>query len=151
MAPTYLELALALVKRLESCKLAAYRDSAGIPTIGYGRTAGVRMGQVCSQDQADTWLRQDLAVADDRLTTCIFGHEGRLTAHQHAALVSFVYNAGAQRGWTIWRLINTGILAGVPDQLKLFDKAHVGGKVVAVRGLDNRRAAEIACWNTPDV
>lgn len=151
MAPSYLDIAEALVKRLESCKLTAYRDSAGIPTIGYGRTTDVRMGQTCTQEQADTWLRQDLAVADDRLTTCIFGHETALSAHQRAALISFVYNAGAGRGWTIWSLINHGVLAGVPDQMKRFDKVHVNGKLVEVHGLDNRRAAEIAVWNTPDL
>ena len=27
---------------MEGCRLVAYRDAAGVPTIGYGHTAGVR-------------------------------------------------------------------------------------------------------------
>ena len=34
---------VAFVQRFESCSLEAYLDPAGIPTIGWGHTAGVKM------------------------------------------------------------------------------------------------------------
>lgn len=36
---------LELIKRFEGCPLAAYKDSAGVWTIGYGHTSGVKKGQ----------------------------------------------------------------------------------------------------------
>ena len=46
-----------LIKSLEGCRTEAYLDQAGIPTIGYGHTLGVKLGDTCSQFQADMWLR----------------------------------------------------------------------------------------------
>ncbi|WP_438839317.1 lysozyme, partial [Helicobacter pylori] len=33
-----------LIKQFEGCKLTAYLDSVGVPTIGFGHTKGVKMG-----------------------------------------------------------------------------------------------------------
>ena len=53
-----------LIKRFEGCKLYAYRDSVGIPTIGYGHTKGVKMGMSITQKQADDFLREDVAIGE---------------------------------------------------------------------------------------
>lgn len=151
----YLALATALIQQLEQCRLAAYPDSVGRWTIGYGHTDGVKRGDTCTQDQADTWLRQDLAIADDRLSTAIFGATTVLTAHQRAALISFVFNVGTgyapgKTPWTIWQDIRAGNLADVPTQLLRFVHGDVDGQEVVIDGLVNRRHAEIAFWNTAD-
>ena len=39
---------LSLIKKFEGCKLEAYKCSAGVWTIGYGHTAGVKEGDVCT-------------------------------------------------------------------------------------------------------
>lgn len=44
---------------MEGCRLSAYRDEGGVPTIGYGHTRGVRMGDRISPQQARDWLLQD--------------------------------------------------------------------------------------------
>jgi lysozyme len=153
---TYLDIASALVKRLEGCRLDVYPDQAGNPTAGYGHMdRKLRIGDIIIQAQADTWLRQDLAIADDRLNTAIFGSTTVLTAHQRAALVSFVFNDGTGQGtgkprWHIWQDVLNGTLADVPNQMLQFIHIHKGGQLVIDPGLLNRRRAEIAVWNTPD-
>lgn len=45
---------------------------------------------------------------------------------------------------------NAGDSVGAADQFLVWDKAHVGGKVVALAGLDDRRRAERALFLTAD-
>ena len=45
-----------LIKKHEGCKLFAYRCPAGVVTIGYGHTKGVKMGMAITQKQADSFL-----------------------------------------------------------------------------------------------
>ena len=49
------------LKKMEGCRLTAYQDTAGVWTIGYGHTAGVKKGDRCTQYQAEQYLREDLA------------------------------------------------------------------------------------------
>ena len=49
-----------LIKKFEGCRLTAYKCAAGVPTIGYGHTAGVKMGQAITQAQAEGFLKDDL-------------------------------------------------------------------------------------------
>ena len=50
--------------RMEGLRLTAYKDAAGVPTIGYGHTRGVRMGDRITEDWARELLRQDVADAE---------------------------------------------------------------------------------------
>lgn len=74
----------------EGCKLKAYRDSKGIPTIGVGHTKGVKMGMIITQKQADEFLTQDLSIA------CNYVNKQRVckTQGQFDALVDFAFNIG---------------------------------------------------------
>ena len=49
----------------EGCKLQSYLDGAGVPTIGYGHTKGIKMGMTCTLAQAKAWLAEDLADAEN--------------------------------------------------------------------------------------
>jgi lysozyme len=60
-------LLIADLKRDEGCRLAAYQDTLGIWTLGYGHTAGVRQGDAWSQAEADETLIEDVAGACARL------------------------------------------------------------------------------------
>lgn len=141
------QIAVDFVKQHEGCRLTGYADVAGLATVGYGHCGPeVRAGQTITQDLADTYLREDLAIAAKRLAARV--DEGailKLSDHQYAALLSFVFNVGCG-DWVVWRWINSGLLDGVPSQLERF--VYAGGKIIP--GLVNRRAAEIALWNTPD-
>lgn len=81
---------MALIKEFEGLRLEAYRCPAGVLTIGYGHTAGVKPGQTVTPEEAGQLLRQDLATAEQ-----VVNRECRaLTQPQFDALVSFVFNVG---------------------------------------------------------
>ena len=45
------------IKRFEGLRLKAYVCAAGVCTIGYGHTVGVKPSDVITQAQADTFLK----------------------------------------------------------------------------------------------
>lgn len=55
------DLLAALLHVFEGCRLEAYQDSGGVWTIGFGHTAGVKRGDVCTVEQAEQWLGVDSA------------------------------------------------------------------------------------------
>lgn len=140
--------ALDLIKSFEGLRLEAYQDPAGIWTIGYGHTRGVRPGQTIDEAEAERLLRQDLRTA----AGAVERHVGPpLNDNEFGALVSFVFNVGegAFASSTLLKRLNAGDRGAVPDQLRRWDKATVGGKKVQLRGLARRRAAEALLWATP--
>lgn len=124
------EAGLKLIESFEGLRLNAYQDSIGVWTIGYGHTQGVRKGQTITPQQAQAFLKQDLALAE----AVVNSHHLTLTDNQFAALVSFTFNLGAGN---LARLLMKG-LAAVPDRILLFD--HAGGN--RLPGLTRRRLAE---------
>jgi len=135
------ELGLDLLKSFEQCRLSAYRDSAGIPTIGWGHTDAVRMTDTCSQDQADHWLVMDVQAA---VNACDANAPKNLTQNQFDALVVFTFNVGvgAEAHSTLLAKLNAGDMAGAADEFLKWD--HAGG--VVVPGLTRRRQAERALF-----
>lgn len=86
-----------LIKHFEGCRLAAYRDSGGIWTIGWGAThypdgSKVRPGDTIDQAQADALLSRDVrrfsGYVDNSLDVSF------LNQNQYDALTSFCYNRG---------------------------------------------------------
>lgn len=78
------------LKGFEGCRLRAYKCPAGVWTIGYGHTRGVKEGQVITPAQAESLLRGDLRVYEggvERLGV-------PLTQGRFDALVDFAYNLG---------------------------------------------------------
>lgn len=140
--------AVDFVKAHEGCRLTAYLDSVGVATVGYGHTGpGVRVGQTISQDQADDYLRQDLATASSRLEgavgeACVT----ELTVNQYAALLSFVFNVGIQPTWGICQKLKAQQFDAVPAELMRF--VNAGGR--KLQGLVNRRADEVKLWSTDE-
>ena len=96
---------IALIKDFENCRLNAYLDGKGIPTIGWGHTFGVQLGDTCTQDEADELLAGDLIYAEDDVARLV---KVPLTGNEHAALVSWFYNLGATKvqNSTLLRLLN---------------------------------------------
>lgn len=128
---------LDLIKAHEGCKLDAYLDGVGIPTIGYGHIKGVQIGQTITQEDADAFLQDDVQSAIKCVNNSV---TGGITQGQFDALCSFVFNlgCGALRNSTLLRKFNDGDDAGAANEFCKWN--HAGGKVVA--GLTNRREAE---------
>jgi lysozyme len=136
------------IRSWESTVLKAYLDSAGVPTIGVGHTAGVKLGQRITLDQADDLLQQDLGIAESAVDSLV---HVPLNDHQFGALVSFAFNAGvgALRTSTLLKVLNAGHYDQVPHELAKYNKAHVNGHLTVLNGLTKRRQHEIDLWNKP--
>ena len=133
---------MAVIKEAEGFNANAYVDSGGVPTIGYGHTAGVKMGDVCTPEQANDMLLSDLSGAEAAVSDLV---KVTLTDNQFSALVLFVFNvgAGAFGKSTLLRDLNAHDYDSVPAQLRLWVFAN--GK--RIKGLENRRAKEINLWS----
>ena len=138
-----LELAITLVKRFESCRLAAYQDSGGKWTIGWGHTGPeVHKGLVWSQEQCDAALERDLAVAAEGVDE-LSGSVG-LTPLQCAALISLVFNLGEGqlKPSMLFQFVRQGQFLQAARQFQRWD--HVDGQ--EERGLLERRLTEAAMF-----
>jgi lysozyme len=132
-----LALAASLLMPFEGKHLVAYLDPPGIPTICWGHTKGVKLGQVANDAQCVEYLKEDLAVADgavSRLVTVPLADETR------AALISFTLNTGQGNlaRSTLLRKLNAGDIVGACNELSKW----VYARGVKLRGLVLRRAAE---------
>ena len=126
-----------LVKQHEGLRQKAYLDAVGIPTICYGSTRKVFLGQNASLQECEERLQEDLTYAGKgvaRLVTV------KLSQGQYNALVSFVYNVGEAkfRSSTLLRKLNSGDCSGAAKE---FDR-WVYAKGKKLRGLVTRRAQE---------
>lgn len=128
---------VSLVKEFEGCKLTTYKDAVGIPTIGYGHTKRVYMGQVITQQDADDLLYEDLDEAWQDVYSLV---DVLLTQGQVDALTSFVFNLGAERlkSSTLLKKLNAGQKSSAAEEFMHW--VHAGQKVLA--GLVRRREAE---------
>ena len=78
------------IKQFEGCRLEAYRDAAGVWTIGYGHTYKVRPGDRITRQWADHLLREDIENAERQLMALGDPQVGRWTKAQLDAVVAFV-------------------------------------------------------------
>jgi len=141
------------IGRVEGNPLVAMQDSGGKWTIGKGHTGPeVRAGMQITLEESDHLCEADSHIALKRLYDAAPepALDGLLD-HEFSALLSFVFNLGADAKWTIWQDIKTNDLADVPTQLVRFDKIVKDGVVTTVPGLLHRRVAEVTLWDTPDV
>ena len=133
------------VKQFEGRELKAYRCSAGVWTIGYGHTNGVKEGDEISPAEAEQLLVDDLtAIADDLNRLVNVG----VSEGQYIALLSLAFNVGASavKKSTLLFHLNHG---RYDEAAAEFDKwVYAGGKVV--EGLQRRRAAERALFEAED-
>ena len=81
---------LKLIKQYEGLRLKAYKCPAGVWTIGYGHTKGVKEGDVITERDADRLLSEDLTPVEQYLNANMAG----LNQNQFDALASFCFNLG---------------------------------------------------------
>lgn len=82
-----------LIKKFEGFKPYTYLCPANILTIGYGHTRGVRLGQTCTEEDAEQFLKEDLELAEAEVNKV--AEKVDLTQGQFDSLVSFTFNIGA--------------------------------------------------------
>jgi len=136
--------ALDFTELFEGLALTAYPDpgTGGIPyTIGFGRAHGVRPGDVCTKEQAEQWLLEDMQSAVDTVNRLV---TVPLTQSQFNALCDFTFNAGSGNfaGSTLLKKVNAGDMQGAQSE---FGKWVYGGGHI-LPGLVRRRAAEAALF-----
>lgn len=130
-------IALALTAAWEGLRTKAYLDIVDVPTICYGSTKGVRIGDTATKAECELLLSQELTeywyAVDEAIKVDI-------SQNEQAAYASWAYNVGinAMRTSTLVRKVNAGDRRGGCAELLKWNKA--GGK--PVKGLAARRKAE---------
>ena len=131
------DLLLKKLMELEGLRLEAYRDAAGVPTIGYGHTREVEMG-----DKITPWWAKELLICDiEEVEEQVKALGVARTEAQLDALVSFAFNLG------IDRLKNSTLLMFIKEQRNMrqikqewMRWVYTGGQ--RLKGLERRRAWE---------
>lgn len=126
-----------LIKKFEGCELKPYLCPAGVLTIGYGHTKGVKRGTTITYEQAEQYLKEDIAPCERVLNA--MGINFR--QNQFDALISWLFNLGA--GNFNSSTLKKYIVAHksdeeITDQIIRWNKS--GGK--PLNGLSRRRVAE---------
>lgn len=128
---------LVLVGSFEGVRYYAYKDPVGIPTICFGYTHGVRMGDTATPEQCNALLASELQVANAAVNRCI---TGPLNPAARTALVSLVYNVGPRAvcGSTLQRKFNHGDFRGGCEAILSWKYS----RGIVLPGLVKRRQAE---------
>jgi lysozyme len=119
----------------------AYKCPAGVWTIGFGHTKGVKEGDKITREKASDLLLKDLDIFSPGVEKAI-GVEGmkHTTENQFSAMVSLAYNIGlsAFESSSVLRKHKEKNYDGAAYSFLLWNKA--GGKVL--NGLVHRREME---------
>jgi len=133
---------LELIKKFEGCKLKSYKCSAGVWTIGYGHTEGIKEGDIITSEEAEKLLRADVFKFERYVEDEV---KVKLEQNQFDALVAWTFNLGVGnlRSSTMLKELNNSKFDKVPSEMKRWNKA--GGKTLD--GLIRRREAESLLFN----
>lgn len=138
-----------IIKNFEGLRLAAYRDKAGVWTIGYGSTRyhdGKRVkpgDKLANEAQANALFRNTLGQYEQAVNQFV---KVPLTQNQFDALVSFTYNegTGALEGSSLLAKLNEKDYEGAAAHFLAWDKITnpTTGEKVACHTLVQRRQEE---------
>ncbi|MEI6800498.1 MAG: lysozyme [Pseudomonadota bacterium] len=133
--------ALAYVGGNEGLKLVAYKDGGGVPTICYGATVGVQMGQRATPAECAARLISDLKIHEAGLRACL-PRPDAVPERVYLAVLDFTYNVGVKAacGSTLVAKLRAGDWRGACNELPKW--VYDNGQIVP--GLVNRRAGERA-------
>lgn len=136
-------LSLSAVGLLTIAKWEGFSDKAyipvpgDVPTLGFGSTEGVQMGDTITVPKALERLMRDVGVAESAIGRCV---KVPLSQGEHNAFTAFAFNVGAEAfcSSTLVKKLNAGDYSGACAELKRW--VYVDGR--RVQGLVNRREAE---------
>lgn len=144
---------LQLIKHFEGCKLQAYICPAGVATIGWGTTIYpdgklVRMGDVCTEEQAHEYLVNDVSFIEKKLERDI---APIVNQNQFDAIVSFCYNLGT--GAFNSSTLKKRILINTRDETNINSEwmKWVYVNKVKNNGLIRRRKSEYHLYSTGEL
>ena len=129
--------AVAAICGFEGYREYAYKDVAGVPTIGYGTTKGVRMGDKTTRQEAKAFLVRDASGMAKQMQTLI---KVPLYQHEWDSLVSIVYNIGIGnfKKSTLLKKLNAGKYTEACNEFSKW--VYAGGR--KIKGLVKRREKE---------
>ena len=132
--------AIISIAQMEDYKGSAYLDSVQVPTIGFGTTEGVKMGDHIDPVRALVRLQTGAEKRADEIRKCI----GDVPLYQHEwdAYVSMSYNIGSSAFChsTLLKKLKARDYPGACAEIKRW--VYAGGK--KLKGLEKRRAHEYA-------
>jgi lysozyme len=151
------ETGIKVIKNFEGLRLTAYRDIAGVWTIGYGSTRyhdgrPVKPGdKLASEQQASALFSNTLGQYEDAVNQSV---RVPLTQCQFDALVSFTYNegTGALKASTLLKKLNGEDYTGAADQFLVWDKItdpQTGEKVLCQTLAARRKEERKLFLSTP--
>lgn len=134
---------LAFLKKEEGCRLIAYRDQVGLPTIGYGHLLTSMNVPAITPARAEQLLKEDVALAEQHaleLAPNLANHPRRL-----AALTDLCFNVG-------WKaLVGSGTVAAFKredwkDAAQRFVKWNKGGRPLKELPVLTKRRQALVPW-----
>ena len=136
-------LACAIAAPMEGLRQRAYRDPVGIPTICFGSTKGVQIGDTKTEAECKAMLTAEMLETVNVVDRCVPNLPPRVLA----AVSDAAYNVGHAIACnpeksTVARRLKAGDIRGACDALLAWDKARIGGVLVALPGLTKRRQME---------
>ena len=126
------------LSQYEGFRTEAYLDLVGKPTIGYGSTEGVRLGDSITIEAARERLEREISTKYGKeLKNCI---KVPLYQHEYDSFVSLAYNIGSGKFCksTLVKKLNKDDYEGACNEILKWD--YAGGK--KVNGLTIRRQKE---------
>lgn len=138
-------IATAMAIPMEGLRQWAYYDPPGILTVCFGSTTNVVKGKKYSLEECRQRLDVDMLMAVEQVDQCVPG----LPVPTLAAFGDAVYNLGPKIACdktksTAARLLASKQIEKACKELPKWNKANVGGVMVALPGLTKRRNAEMA-------
>lgn len=132
-------LAVGLVGGFEGMRTHAYRDVVGVPTVCFGETRGVKMGDTYTVEECKAMLGDALADFETNMRKCLVNPDA-IPDKPYVAFLSLSYNigVGAFCHSTLVKKANAGDIRGACNEFPKWNKA--GGR--AIKGLTVRRTEE---------
>lgn len=136
VAAVVVTMATPFIAGWEGLSTTAYRDIVGVPTVCYGETRGVKMGDTYTKAECEDMLIK--AVGEYYMGLRAYMTNPNIPVGVQASMLELAYNVGIQAAGksTMMKLANQGNYKAACNELKKWAKAD--GKTV--KGLVNRRA-----------
>lgn len=129
-------MATPFIAKWEGVRTEAYLDIVGVPTICFGDTHGVQIGDTATMAECIDRLEEDVQAFYAEISPCMTNKDIPLGVQASMLELAFNVGSGPVCRSKMMRKANAGDYVGACSELRRWVKA--GGK--RIRGLENRRA-----------
>lgn len=139
---------IGLIIEFEGFRSDAYLCPAGVWTIGYGSTKGVKKGDRITMYDAKERLKRELVEYEEAVLSTLKDPN----ENEFSACVVLAYNIGVAgfKSSSVVKAHNRGNKEAAARAFNLWNKATVGGEKKTLPGLTRRRMAEAALYLEPE-